>query len=108
MIQQQSRPTGEYREIADLTETERHRLLASERRRILVTILSTHTPPADLETLAEKIVDRDVAIESVDDGVVDRMMTVLRHKHLPILSDMGLIEFDADANQIEFAKNWSY
>jgi hypothetical protein len=108
MIQQQTRPTGEYREIADLTETERHRLLTSERRRILITILSTHTPPVDLETLAEKIVDRDVAIESVDDGIVNRMMTVLRHKHLPMLSDMEILEFDPEANQIEFAKNWSY
>jgi len=108
MIQHQSRPTGEYREIVDLTETERHRLFASERRRILTTILSTHTPPVDLETLAEKIVDRDIAIESADVGVVDRMTTVLRHKHLPILSDMEIIEFDADTNQIEFAKNWSY
>ncbi|MFW6435407.1 MAG: DUF7344 domain-containing protein [Halovenus sp.] len=108
MTQQQSRPTGSYREIADLTETERHRLLASERRRILTTILSTNTPPVDLETLAEQIVDRDVAIESADDAVVDRMTTVLRHKHLPVLSDMGLIEFDADTNQVEFAGDWSY
>ena len=36
------------------------------------------------------------------------MTTVLRHKHLSILADMEIIELDADTNQIEFAKNWSY
>jgi len=39
---------------------------------------------------------------------VDRMMTVLHHKHLPMLADMGLLETDPETNQIEFAEDWSY
>lgn len=108
MIQHQTRATGKYREIADLTENERHRLLASERRRILTTILSACSPPIDLETLAKKIAERDVAVGTVDDDTVDRMMAILHHKHLPMLADMGLLETDPETNQIEFAEDWSY
>lgn len=108
MKQRQSHATGEFREVADLTETERHRLLASERRRILISILSAHSPPVDLETLAEKIAQRDVIVDTVDDDTVNRIMVVLRHKHLPMLVDMEIVAFDQEANQIEFAENWSY
>ena len=108
MRHHQTQPTGEFREIADLTETERYQLLASERRRILTTILSAQSPPVDLETLAKKIAERDIAVETVDDDTVDQMMTILHHKHLPMMADMGILETDPETKQIDFAEGWSY
>jgi hypothetical protein len=104
MIDHKTDRRGEYREIADLTATERHRLLASEQRRTLTTVLPAHSSPVDLGTLAEEIADRD----AVGTASVEQIKQSLHHKHLPMLADMDTIAFDAKSGRIEFSENWSY
>lgn len=108
MTQSQTHERVAYREIADLSVSERHRLLAAERRRILLTILSSHSPPIHLETLAKKVAERDTSVDTVDSGIVDGMKKRLHHTHLPMMADMGILETTSETNQIEFAESWTY
>jgi predicted transcriptional regulator len=108
MTHHQNHATGEYREIADLTETERHRLLAPERRRILITILSASSSPMQIETLAEKVAKREGDLSTVDEATLARTMGILHHTHLPMMTEMGIVEPNPETNQIEFADTWSY
>ncbi|WP_431358868.1 DUF7344 domain-containing protein [Halovenus amylolytica] len=102
MTPYQNHATGKYRRLADLTETERHRLLAAERRRILITILSSSSSPIQMETLAKKIAERETSTTTVDESIVDRMMVSLHHTHLPMMANMGIIGSNPETNQIEF------
>jgi len=108
MNQTKNHAKTEYREIADLTEAERHRLLTAERRRILLTILSTHSPPMQFDTVAEKIADQDSDVETVDREFVERIKAILHHTHFPMMADMGMLEYDSETNRIDFAESWSY
>ena len=98
MTQYQTYSKGGYRGIADLTETERHRLLATERRRILISILSASLSPMGMETLARRVVKREA----------DRMKGLLHHTAIPMMKDLGIIEVNPETSQLKFADNWSY
>lgn len=108
MTRTQNHTTSEYRGIPDLTETERHRLLTSERRQRLLPILSNQTPPMDIDTVTEKIVQRDAELETADNELHERVKTKLHHTHLPMMSDMGILEYDSEGNRIDFAESRYY
>jgi hypothetical protein len=108
MTPHQDHATGEYQKLTDLTETERHRLLAAERRRILVTVLSSSSSPIPMETLARKVAKREADLTTVDEVTVDRMKEILYHTHLPMMTNLGLVESNPETNNIEFAENLSY
>jgi hypothetical protein len=88
--------TGHYPGIADLTETERHRILADGRRRTLLDVLAAESTPMDLEDLATEVVRREVESERVDHSDVDRVATELYHNHIPKLEDRNVLEFDPE------------
>lgn len=108
MIQYKNQVREKYRELSELTENERHRLLAAERRRILLTILSTSSPPMALQTLARKLAERDTTVSDVNDNIVDQMETILNRTHIPMMADMGIVESKPETNELDFAKSWSY
>lgn len=77
-----------------MTESARHRILASERRRIAIDVLDDHTVPVDLEELAVAVAEREDGVDPTDDESITQMKTMLHHVHLPLVNEAGLISYD--------------
>ena len=75
-----------------------HRLLAAERRRVALDVLASRGPMS-LEALAEGVVDRERQGD-VTREAVGRVMTDLYHRHLPLMADLGVVEFDRRERRI--------
>jgi hypothetical protein len=80
---------------AHLTESERHSVLASERRRLVLGVLEDRTTPLSLSTLAEAVATRESDAAQPDAEAVERVTVSLYHHHLPRLADDDLVEYDA-------------
>ena len=76
---------------------ERYRLLASQRRRLVLEHLAGRTDPVELTALASAIATREHDLE-VDD---EHVAMSLHHVHLPMLSQFGILEYDAGKTRIE-------
>ena len=94
--------SGESSETAveDLHLDDRHRVLASERRRMVLDILEGNEGPVELEELARGVAAREDGIESVDHETVSRVGLSLHHQHLPIIAETGVFEYDPEATRI--------
>jgi len=82
-------------------ERERYRLFAADRRRQTLDILTGQTEPVDLMELASGIAAREHDLDSADDEAVTHVAVTLHHVHLPMLSQFGIIEYDAERTRIE-------
>ena len=80
--------------LADLRPPDRHRLLTSERRRLTLDILEGTGTAVDLEELGRGIVAREDGIDAVDEEAVLRVAIALHHVHLPLIAEMGVLEYD--------------
>lgn len=89
--------------VEGLTESERHRLLAADRRRLALDILASQTTPVTLEALAAEIAVHEDGIESDDDDAVARVATTLHHAHLPKMADMGVLDYHEQTHRVEIA-----
>ena len=87
--------------IAHLTGSERHRLLAAERRRLVLQVLAGEPPPVDLETLAVEVAARETESLAVDEQTIDRVAIALHHTHLPMLADAGVLAYDPESHRID-------
>ena len=76
-----------------LTRSDQLRLVADEQRRSILEVLAETSTPIDLEELASEIAD--------DEESADQVAVVLHHKHLPLMADLRVIEYDRDRKQIE-------
>lgn len=86
---------------AEPTETERHRLLASERRRAVLDVLTTLATPVDLEVLVESVTAYEARAEAPTDERTGRVAISLHHQHLPMMSEVGVLEYDPSTNRVE-------
>lgn len=84
----------------NLTESTRHQLLSTDRRRILLDVLGERPTPIDIETLAEAIAEREADGDAPSDDDIQRVELSLYHKHLPKMSDMGVINYDRETDQV--------
>lgn len=84
----------------DLSESERHRVLASDRRRTVLAVLGERRAPSDLRRLAEAVARRE-ADDSTTPGDAERVAISLHHRHLPLLDDLGVVAYDPDARRVE-------
>lgn len=91
-------PPGPYGGTGDLTENERYCLLAEERRRMALDVLTDRATPVDLEDLAAAVVARVTSVEGVDEETVERMAIRLHHGDLPKMADLGVIDYDPGSN----------
>jgi hypothetical protein len=82
--------------IEQLSETDRHRLLSSERRRVTLEVLAAAPIPIDVRELAAAVAVR----ESDGTGDVDRVATALHHCHLPKMRDMGILDYDPETTRV--------
>ena len=72
-----------------LSISEQHRLLASETRRQVLNLLTETGTPIELENLAAK--DSIRGQDAVEDTLIR-----LHHVHLPMMSEMDVINYDPD------------
>lgn len=85
--------------LPNLSQSQRHRVLADKRRRVLLAELEEHTDPVSLDALTSAIVARER-----DDGGQsrsDRVRISLHHVHFPLLDELGIVDYDHENNVIE-------
>lgn len=92
--------TAENPRIDGLTETERHRLLAVERRRIALDVLAERAAPVELSALATEIAAREDGRDVSDEATVKRIKLTLHHTHLPKMESFGVVEYHADSRLV--------
>lgn len=90
-----------YAGTGDLPTSDRHKVLASERRRVALDILAERTDPVDLENLASAIAAREADGIEADEETVKRVALTLHHQHLPLMAKFGVIEYDPEATLVE-------
>ncbi|MFW6317061.1 MAG: DUF7344 domain-containing protein [Halorubrum sp.] len=79
--------------------------LADGRRRTVLDALSHQLGRIHVETLARELEarERGVAESEVSEAGVERVLTRLRHVHLPRLAEAALIEYDSEAGTVAYA-----
>lgn len=77
-------------------------LLADSQRRNVLHYLLTTRKPASIHRLATAVAasDHDVAVEEVTHDQFEDVLLLLKHAHLPMLQDTGLISWNRDNDQI--------
>lgn len=76
------------------------RALADRRRRDALLCLLEEDSALPLETLARETAarGRDQRPAAVPAAEIDRVTVLLHHSHVPILADVGLVEYDVDSS----------
>jgi len=92
--------TKEGSDTVQLTESEHHRVLASERRRIALGVLMDRSAPVDLEKLARAVTGRERGLEATDTEAWERVKVTLHHCHLPRLVEAGIIAYDLHETRV--------
>lgn len=85
---------------AELSESDRHRLLAAERRRLALDVLADRTAPVDLEDLATAISAREADAPPRPTYTDDRVAITLHHQHLPMLDEAGVVDYDPASRRV--------
>lgn len=93
--------TTEHPSVADLPETDRHRLLAAERRRLALAILSERPPSIELGELAAELAAREPGLDDDDEEAVEHVALTLHHTHLPVLDELDVVDYDLRTQRIE-------
>lgn len=99
MTQAYPHPTIELTEQNDLTDSERYRLLSSERRRRVLAILANRNGPISCDELAGMLVAEQGGSDASEDGRRDVAIS-LHHSDLPMLDDLGIATYDPTANVV--------
>ena len=93
--------------VTDLRRDERYELLAAERRRLAVDVLSERDTPVALDDLAAAVAARETTESDPGADAVNRTAISLHHVHLPRLADAGVVEYDATDRRVDDAKRVS-
>lgn len=101
MIQSLHDLTNTFGELAEVSTSEPHRLLAVERRRIALEILSEGEVPVTLDELAAAIATREAERDVVEPDAIERVAISLHHAHLPMMEEFGVINYDLATARIE-------
>ena len=83
-----------------ISEGEYHRLLSSERRRVALEVFDSWGAPYELGELAAAVASMEADDGEPDDAHVEEAAVMLHHVHLPMLSEIGVIEYDEEATRI--------
>lgn len=96
-----SEATEMKRRTTELSASEWHRLLAVERRRLALDTLADETRPSDLETLAREMAARESESGTTDEETIEQVKISLHHSHLPVLAEVGVIDYDPETHRID-------
>lgn len=100
MSQSPSDVTEVYAETVDLSESERHRLLGAERRRVTLGVLMELTVPVDLKYVAARVAARERDTDTTDQETIERVAATLHHVHLPKMANIGVIDYNPERAQV--------
>ncbi|WP_290815933.1 hypothetical protein [Halovivax sp.] len=83
------------------------KLLADQRRRHALDLLSAADRPRSVAALASDVADREreESATSVERPRTEDLRIELYHVHLPMLAESGLIEFDRDRKTATLARS---
>ena len=84
-----------------LNPSERHRILAAERRRLALDYLADRTGPVDLDELSAAIAAREGDEDSADDDTVEHVAVSLHHVHLLKMAAIGVIDYEPASSVVE-------
>lgn len=82
------------------TTDDRHRVLTEPRRRRTLDVLATAGTPVGLDSLAEAVAVAESDGGTVQRRAVDRVALTLHHCHLPLMADVGVVDYDTGAKQV--------
>jgi len=84
----------------------RARLAADERRWVVLQTLYGRAPPIALDTLAEAVAaaERD----EPSDEAVETVAVSLHHHHLPLMADLGVLDYDGEENRVTAHRGGSF
>ncbi len=85
---------------AELTESDRHRLLSDGRRRILLDVLEGRPTPVELDDAAAAVARREANGSGATAELREGVAIALHHNHLPRMADMGVIDYDPESRRI--------
>lgn len=80
----------------ELSESDRHLLLAVERRRVALDVLTNGSTPIFLDDLAVAVAEREANECVASEENVERVAVSLHHNHLPMMEDFGVVDYDPD------------
>ena len=84
-----------------LAESDRHDLLAADRRRIAIEVLAERSLPVTLDDLVDGVLEREAGAESPTDTQRSKVALSLHHIHLPAMADYDVVEYDYAERRIE-------
>lgn len=87
-------------DLQTLTTSERHRLLSAERRRVTLGVFEERSLPLGLDALADAVFDRERGVGSPGPSSAEAVRITLHHKHLPLMTDLGVVDYDPDARHV--------
>lgn len=85
----------------ELTESQYHRLLTNERRRLALDVLTDVGTPSTLSEVATEVAAREQAASGRPEPDVAGVRTMLHHAHLPLMDDFEVIDYKPDEHRIE-------
>lgn len=95
MSESQSDIIGTREQTMHLSETQRHELLSSERRRATLDALRERHRATTLEDLATAVANNEHG--TVDE---DRIAISLHHNHLPKMDSFGILEYEPESRLV--------
>lgn len=93
MSESSEHTSGTDESAAELTASERHSLLAADRRRLALDILAGRSSPVEPEGLAARVTARGNGSAAAEESV-ERVAITLHHTHLPKMAEMGVVDYD--------------
>lgn len=93
--------TDEDTSVVELAVSDRHGLLAADRRRLTLDILDGKTTAVELAELAAGIAAREGGIDAVDEESIERVAVSLHHIHLPKMDDLGVLDYDPEERTLD-------
>lgn len=85
---------------SDLSESDVYTVLANARRRETVRHLTTSNGTLTLGTLATEIAAEETGQSPPPQAAYDSVRSSLRQTHLPMLDDLGVVDYDPDTHVI--------
>lgn len=92
---------GELIATAELSDSERHRLLADDRRRAVLAVLDAHGSAVPFEELAAAVEAHERGGHVAADEASDRVRIALHHVHLPMLDEAGVLSYEPRTKRVE-------
>ena len=85
-----------------LSEGDIHNVLRNERRRLVLDFLGANGQTSTLRELSEAIAEMETGESPPPRNIRDSVYASLHQTHLPMLDDLGIIEYDQDGKTVEF------